>query len=80
MEKFAFLEDLHTRISEAIENTPAGDVQRNLKAMLQQQFSKLDLVTREELEVQAELAARERAALEARLGALEERLARLEPK
>jgi ubiquinone biosynthesis accessory factor UbiK len=78
MDKFTFLEDLQTKLSELLEHTPAGDLQRNLKALLQQQFAKLDLVTREDFEVQAELAARTRGELEARMARLEARLGALE--
>jgi BMFP domain-containing protein YqiC len=78
MDKFVFLEDLQRKLSELLENTPAADMQRNLKALLQHQFARLDLVTREEFEVQSEMAARTRSQLEARLGALEERMAGFE--
>jgi BMFP domain-containing protein YqiC len=80
MDKFAFLEDLQNRVSEMLQNTPAGDMQRNLKALLQQQFARLELVTREEFEVQAEVAARNRSQLESRLAALEARISALEPR
>ena len=52
----------------------AGFAQKNLKAMLTQSFTKLDLVTREEFDVQAAVLTRTReklAALELRLAALE---------
>lgn len=78
MDKFAFLEDLQNRVSELLQNTPAGDMQRNLKALLQQQFARLELVTREEFEVQSEVAARNRSQLEERLAALEARINALE--
>ena len=57
-----------------IENSPARDLERNMKAMLTQGFSKLDLVTREEFDVQAQVLARTRAKLEA----LEQRVNELE--
>ncbi len=76
MEKNAFLEDLQQRLAGLIAASPAADVQRNLKALLMQQFAKLELVTREEFEVQREMLARAREQLQA----LEARLAELEKK
>jgi len=46
------LEQLQKRITDLIEKTPARDVEANLKAMLLGFFSRLDLVTREEFDVQ----------------------------
>jgi len=77
MDKTSFLNDLQARLSKAIENTPAKDLEKNVKAMLAQGFSRLDLVTREEFEIQAQVLARTRArleALEARVAELETRL------
>lgn len=74
MDTTRFLNDLQTRLSQAIENSPARDLEKNVKAMLNQGFSRLDLVTREEFEVQAQVLARTRAKLEA----LEARVAELE--
>lgn len=76
MDRLAFLDDLQQRIATLLADTPAADVQKNLKALLAQQFGKLDLVTREEFDVQAQVLARTReklAALEARLAQLEAR-------
>jgi len=59
-----------------IANTPAADLDRNLRALLSSAFAKLDLVTREEFDVQREvlLNAREQIAqLQARLAELERR-------
>ena len=68
------LEDFGAKMSALLANTPAKDIEKNAKAMLGGFFSRLDLVTREEFEVQAELLARTRQqvqALEARVEALE---------
>lgn len=70
------LEDLSARISAALAATPAADVEKNLRAMLTSAFARLDLVTREDFEVQREMLARAQARLaelEARLAALEAR-------
>jgi BMFP domain-containing protein YqiC len=72
----AFFNDLQTKINHAIENSPAKDIERNVKAMMTQGFSKLDLVTREEFDIQAQVLAKTRARLEL----LETRLAELEAK
>lgn len=79
MDKTNFLNDLQARLSKAFENTPAKDLEKNVKAMLTQGFSRLDLVTREEFEVQAQVLVRTRArleALEARVAELEARINR----
>lgn len=69
-----FLEDLSARISAALAATPAADFEKNLRALLISAFAKLDLVTREDFEVQKELLTR----AQSRLAALEARLAELE--
>ncbi|MFO0146607.1 MAG: accessory factor UbiK family protein [Betaproteobacteria bacterium] len=74
MDRFSFLEDLQKRVAALLEQTPAADLQKNMKALLAQQFAQLDLVTREEFDTQAQVLARTRAKLEA----LEKRLAELE--
>jgi BMFP domain-containing protein YqiC len=71
-----FFNDLQGKINEAFENSPAKDIERNVKAMMTQGFSKLDLVTREEFDIQAQVLAKTRARLEA----LELRVAELEAK
>ena len=60
--------------NELLANTPAADVQKNLRALLQAQFAKLDLVTREEFDVQRAVLLRARE----KITQLEERLAALE--
>lgn len=68
------LEDFGGKLSALLANTPARDIEKNAKALMSGFFSKLDLVTREEFEIQAEVLARTREklkALEARVEALE---------
>jgi len=77
MDMNTFFTDLQNKINQAIENSPAKDIEKNVKAMMTQGFSKLDLVTREEFDVQAQVLAKTRAkleALEARVTELEARL------
>lgn len=76
MDTIGFLDELQERIDRLIAATPAADLQKNLRALLAQQFARLDLVTREEFDTQARVLARTReklAALEARVAALESR-------
>ncbi|HTJ95108.1 MAG TPA: accessory factor UbiK family protein [Pararobbsia sp.] len=69
-------QDIQDKIGELFRNSPVKDVERNVKAMLTQGFARLDLVTREEFDVQAQVLARTRARLEE----LERRVALLEQK
>ncbi len=57
-----------------MQQSPAADLEKNLKALMSQGFAKLDLLTREEFDVQTEVLARTRAKLEQ----LEARVAILE--
>jgi BMFP domain-containing protein YqiC len=74
MDMNTFFNDLQSKINSAIENSPAKDIEKNVKAMMTQGFSKLDLVTREEFDIQAQVLAKTRAKLEE----LEKRMALLE--
>lgn len=71
------LDDLAKRLAEAV---PIGvrefqqDMEKNFRATLNSAFSKLNLVTREEFDVQTAVLARTRAKVEA----LEQRVAELE--
>ena len=72
-----FLEDLAKRLSEAMPPQLAalkGDIEANFRSVLQSGLAKLELVTRQEFDVQAGVLARTReklTALEGRLAALE---------
>lgn len=66
--------DLQSRINDLLKNSPTIEVERNVKAILSQGFSKLDLVTYKEFEIQNQVLARTRTRLEQ----LEERVADLE--
>jgi BMFP domain-containing protein YqiC len=71
------LDDLAARIGAALQNSPARDIERNVKALLQSGLARLDLVTRAEFDVQAQVLIRTREkieALEARLAELEARV------
>jgi BMFP domain-containing protein YqiC len=68
------LEELAARIGKAVQSSPAPDLERNVKAMLQSGLARLDLVTREEFDTQARVLAKTREKLEQ----LEARVAELE--
>ena len=70
------LDEMSARVSSLLAASPAGEVEKNLRAALSGLFAKLDLVTREEFDVQREVLSRTReklVALEARVGELEAR-------
>ena len=67
-------DDLAARIGKAVEASPAKDIEKNVKAMLQSGLSRLDVVTREEFDTQAAVLAKTREKLER----LEARVAELE--
>ena len=72
------LDDLAARIGKAIESSPAKDIEKNVKALLQGGLGRLDLVSREEFDTQAQVLLRTREKverLEARLAELEGRAA-----
>jgi BMFP domain-containing protein YqiC len=72
------LDELAARIGKAFEASPAKDIEKNVKAMLQSGLTRLDLVTRQDFEVQAEVLRKTREMverLEARVTELEARTA-----
>ncbi|RKQ58732.1 hypothetical protein C8E02_1701 [Vogesella indigofera] len=67
-------DEISNKISETIAASPAKDIEKNIKAMMGATFARMDLVTREEFDVQQEVLARTReqlTQLETRLQALE---------
>lgn len=81
MKSSAWFEEFQKNVSELIAKSPAADIERNVKAFMGQAFNKMDLVTREEFDVQAEMLSRAQLridALEHQLHALEARVASLE--
>jgi BMFP domain-containing protein YqiC len=67
-------EELRERIDEALRASPAQDIEKNLRAILSAWFDRLDLVLREDFEVQKKLLGR----AQAKLAELEARVAELE--
>lgn len=70
MEKQSFVHDFQQKLLEMFRASPAADLERNVKALMGQTFNKLELVTRDEFEIQVELLR----ALRARVEVLEEKL------
>lgn len=69
-----FLEDIGAKMSALLANSPVKDIEKNTKALVSGAFAKLDLVTREEFDVQTQVLARTRdklKELEARIEVLE---------
>jgi BMFP domain-containing protein YqiC len=69
-----FIDELGAKLSELAAHSPAKDIEKNVKALLGSAFGKLDLVTREEFDVQREVLVHARQ----KLFELEERVAALE--
>jgi BMFP domain-containing protein YqiC len=63
------LNDLNERVRQVLSQSPAADLEKNLRAMLTSVFARLDLVTREEFDIQRQVLLRTR-----------EKLARVESK
>jgi len=69
-------DELSDHIHEALRNSPAQDMEKNLRALLAAWLDRLDLVLREDFEVQKKLLERAQAKLtelEARISELEAR-------
>ncbi len=69
-------EDVQKKVSDAVAQSPAKDIEKNVKGLMQQGFQKMDLVTREEFDIQVQVLAKTRAKLEE----LEAKIAVLEAK
>ena len=71
-------EELSARLSAIVAASPAADIEKNARALLSGVFARLDLVTREEFDVQQEVLTRTREKLrqmELRIAELEKLLA-----
>lgn len=74
MLKQKLVTEMAGKVTEVLAMSPARDMEKNLKASLSAWLSRLDLVTREEFDVQAQVLAHTREKLmelEARLASLE---------
>jgi ubiquinone biosynthesis accessory factor UbiK len=81
MQTNPWLDALQKNVSELIAKSPAADVERNVRGFMGQAFTKMDLVTREEFDIQADMLAQATTRannLEKQLQALEQRLTAME--
>ena len=76
MKNLEFIENLSSKLKEAVEKSPVVDLEKNINALLQSAFTKMMLVSREEFDVQTEVLQRTREKLET----LEKKLSDLEDK
>ena len=70
------LDEMSKKISEVLAQSPAKDIEKNARALLAALFARLDLITREEFDVQQEVLKRTRE----KLAEMEKRVAELENK
>ena len=70
------LDEMSKKISEVLAQSPAKDIEKNARALLASLFARLDLITREEFDVQQEVLKRTRE----KLAEMEKRVADLEKK
>ncbi len=68
------IDEINEKMKAVLAQGPAADIEKNLRALLAGLFSRLDLVTREEFDVQREVLLRTRA----KLTELEQKIAALE--
>lgn len=68
------INEISNKIKEIVNSSPLADVEKNINALLKSAFTKMELVTREEFEVQAEVLRKTREKLQI----LESKLAELE--
>jgi BMFP domain-containing protein YqiC len=66
------IDDLAARLKTLVESTPAQELEHNLKALVTGVFSRMDLVTREEFDIQRQLLEKTRARVETLEAALSE--------
>jgi len=70
----AKLSELSNKIREIVKDSPLPDIEKNIDALLKGMFTKMELVTREEFDVQTEVLKRTRQKLEE----LEKKLSEIE--
>lgn len=81
MQKNPWFEEFQKNVAELIARSPAADIERNVKAFMGQAFTRMDLITREEFDIQVALLTKAQGrieSLESQLQALEHRIASLE--
>ena len=58
------LKEMSNKIREIVKDSPLPDIEKNIDALLKSMFTKMELVTREEFDVQTEVLKRTRQKLE----------------
>ena len=58
------LSEISNKIREIVKDSPLPDIEKNIDALLKSMFTKMELVTREEFDVQTEVLKRTRQKLE----------------
>ena len=74
MKHMPFIEEISSKINEMIQSSPLADVEKNINALIKGAFTKMELISREEFDVQAEVLQHTRE----KLTQLELKLAELE--
>ncbi len=57
------LDEIGSKVSEIVAQSPAKDIEKNLKVLVTSVFNRMDLVTRDEFDVQQEVLQRTREKL-----------------
>jgi BMFP domain-containing protein YqiC len=70
------INELSSKIKEILKNSPLSDADKNIHALIQGMFTKMELVSREEFDLQSEVLRNTRE----KLTMLETKLAELETK
>ena len=70
------IDEVSAKVRDILANTPARDIETNMRAMLAAMFARFNLVTRHEFDIQTELLSRTRE----KLSMLEAKLAELDKK
>ena len=76
------IDEINSKVSEVLQQSPAKDIEKNVKSLLSATFARLDLVTRDEFDTQQEALQqiREKSMiLEGRVAKLEDQLGLTEP-
>ena len=68
------LSEISNKIREIVKDSPLPDIEKNIDALLKCMFTKMELVTREEFDIQTEVLKRTRQKLEE----LEKKLSEIE--
>jgi BMFP domain-containing protein YqiC len=58
-------EDVQKKVMEAVKDSPAKDLEKNVRGLMNQSFQKMDLITRQEFDIQMQVLAKTREKLEA---------------